>query len=78
MKPVYEVRLRSKNKNRIGSDTPRDFGGVIPGRMEHTMESVVLRSKTDRRALDEARDIARQKDSNIMHVSKTWSDFSAD
>ena len=77
MKVVYEVTLRSKERNRPGPDWPRDFGGMLPGVMEYTIDSVKIPVKTDAAALRRARKIAREKHSIIMRVTKTWDNWAA-
>jgi len=78
MRFEYEVILCSKEKNRIGLDSPRDFGGITPGRMEHTVETVGIPVKTDSKAIKEAKKIARAKNSTILRLTKTWRDIDAD
>jgi len=78
MKVIYKVTLRSKERNIRGPDTPRDFGGVIPGRMEYTVETVSIPAKIDSTARRKARKIAQEKKSIILKVTKTWTNARVD
>ncbi len=73
-KHKYEIVLRSKEKHVLLPDTPRDFGGAIPGGLGFSQAIIEKKFSNDAVAMWFAKKEAKGREMVLLRVTKTLYD----